>query len=42
MIGPNCPIVERDESKVSNDKDVYFINNERKKEFEFWCREKDD
>ena len=42
MIGDKCPILERDESSVVDDKDIGFINNERKREFEFWCREKDD
>ena len=42
MNGPNCPILERDESKVANDEDVRFINTDYRKEFEFWCREKGD
>lgn len=42
MLGPNCPVIERDEGRLINDKDIRFINNERKKEFEFWCREKRD
>lgn len=42
MIGPNCPIIERDEKSVIKNKDIVFINTNHKKEFEFWCHEKDD
>ena len=42
MIGPNCPALERDESDVIDNKDIVYINTKHKKEFEFWCREKDD
>lgn len=42
MVDFKCPIIERDEGKIVDDKDVRFINNERKKEFAFWCREKLD
>ena len=42
MIGDKCPLIYRSESGVIDDKDIGFINNERKREFEFWCREKDD
>lgn len=40
MIGPKCPVLERDEQNVINNKDIYFINNNHKSEFEFWLREK--
>ena len=42
MIGNKCPVLERNESSVINDKDIDFINNKHKREFEFWCCEKDD
>ncbi len=42
MIGDKCPVIERDEGSVIDNKDIDFINNKCKKEFEFWCREKDD
>ena len=40
MLDDSCPPIYRDESKVVDDKDVYFINNNYKKEFAFWLREK--
>jgi len=40
MIGPKCPVIERDESNVINDNDIDFINNDNKRKFEFWLREK--
>ena len=42
MNGPNCPVIERDESNVIRDNDIRFINSYRKSEFKFWCREKND
>ena len=42
MIGPNCPRIHPDENSVIDNKDIAFINNSYKKEFEFWLREKDD
>lgn len=42
MIGPNCPGLERDEDVLHKDEDIVYINTNHKKEFEFWCREKDD
>ena len=42
MIGDKCPSIHRSESSVVDDKDIDFINNNHKKEFIEWCREKDD
>ena len=42
MIGPNCPVLERDENVLHKDEDIVYINVNHKKEFKFWCREKDD
>lgn len=41
MLGDKCPPIHRSESSVVDDKDVNFINNNHKKEFEFWLKEKD-
>ena len=40
MLGPKCPRLERDEDITIQDKDIDFINNNRKKEFSFWLKEK--
>lgn len=42
MIDNECFILERDESRVIDDKDIIYINTNHRKEFEFWLREKDD
>ena len=40
MIGPKCPVLERDEQDVIDNKEVKYINNNHKNEFKFWLREK--
>lgn len=42
MIGPKCPLIHRDEDVLHKDEDIVYINTSHKKEFEFWCREKND
>ena len=42
MLGDKCPLMERDEQDVVDNKDVNFINNNHKKEFKFWYQEKND